>query len=529
MRTRFWPFAVIALLVLSLFAGCGRGESDNQKLVAVGQLLDSGRVDSACVLFEGVRVSRLQEAKDSAFYYLLKAQADYRAYRPVDSLGGINFSIRHYQAEGSGGKLRLAAAWFYKGVILYTQGNVREGVFCLERSRQIAEKTQDVVLRHKIYEQFTVVNAEAGDFRAALRYAKLSIRESQRANRTDWLAHTWNNMAFVYSQLGLQDSTAWCLRQNMELLPKLPEKSRPFVMANLGAFLMQTDTAMARKYLEQSLRIMPTSAAYDNLATLSAQRGDTATASEMWRKALAIATDAPTQTYVLRSLLRYRTSAADWRGAAETAQRLLELADSVERVRPENNVKAVQVEFERMVMSHEYERKVTIALVVIVTLVLLTIIGMLYSWYRSYKARAARAVDQLLIKSYEAQVDNLRRMAGDKTKEIAQLNRKRDQLLEKHHDSLKRGYLRYNEVMRGETTVLWRKHDFESFVEYYSLVDVQFVASLSADYDGLSPKQKFFLIMEHAGKSDAEIQAALGVAEVTMRSIRSRIGKRKKK
>ena len=38
----------------------------------------------------------------------------------------------------------------------------------------------------------------------------------------------------------------------------------------------------------------------------------------------------------------------------------------------------------------------------------------------------------------------------------------------------------------------------------------------------------FFLIMEHMDKSETEIQNALGVAEVTMRSIRSRIGKKHK-
>lgn len=126
------------------------------------------------------------------------------------------------------------------------------------------------------------------------------------------------------------------------------------------------------------------------------------------------------------------------------------------------------------------------------------------------------------------QLNELKRMAGDKTKEIEQLTRKRDLLMEKHRDSLKLGLQRYNEAMAGQTTVLWKKHDFESFASYYSLVDVEYVASLDTEYDGLSPKQKFFLIMEHMDKSETEIQNALGVAEVTMRSIRSRIGKKHK-
>lgn len=527
MKTSIRPFLYLSLL-LPLLAGCGGGEADNKRLKSVEELLDSGRVDTTCVELDGIRSGDLRNGSDSAYYFLLKAQADYRAYRPVGSLSGIDFSIRHYENGGNGTKLRLSASLFYKSALLYSQGKVREGVVCLERARQIADQTQDAVLRHKIYEQFTVVNEQAGDFRSALHYGKLSIDESKRAYRNDWLAHTYNNMAFVYNQLNLQDSAAWCLKQSMELLPKIPEKNRPFIMANLGSFLLQTDTVMARKYLEESLKIMPTSAAYANLGTLSAQHGDTAQATQMWKKALDTAPDTQTEVAILRSILAYREKLGEWQGATMAAKRLLQLADSVERVRPENNVKAIQAEFERMTLSHNYERKVTAALVAIVVLTLLVIIAILYSWYKNYKGRAARAVDQLLIKSYETQVDELRRMAGDKTKEIEQLNRKRDLLMEKHRDSLKKGLQRYNESMAGRTTALWRKHDFESFIEYYSLVDVQFVASLETDYDGLSPKQKYFLILEHVGKSDAEIQNTLGVAEVTMRSIRSRIGKKRR-
>lgn len=429
MKPRLLPFLYSLLLLAGLLTACNPSGKDNQQLASVEQLLDSGRVDTACAVLDGVRLNRLTTPADSAYYYLLKTQADYRTNHPLVSLDDIEYSIRYYEGKESE-KLRLSAAW--------------------------------------------------------------------------------------------------CLRQSMELLPNIAEKNRPFIMNNLGSFLMETDTAMARKYLEESLEITPTSPAYACLGTLAAMRGDTARATKMWHEALIIAPDTPSEELVLKAIMEFRSEQGEWREATMTAKRLLQLSDSVSRARPENNVRAVQSEFEQMRISHNYERMVTIAIIVIVVLVLLTIIATLYSWYRNYKGRAARAVDQLLIKSYETQLNELKRMAGDKTKEIEQLTRKRDLLMEKHRDSLKLGLQRYNEAMAGQTTVLWKKHDFESFASYYSLVDVEFVASLDADYDGLSPKQKFFLIMEHMEKSETEIQNALGVAEVTMRSIRSRIGKKHK-
>ena len=411
MKPRLLPFLYSLLLLAGLLTACNPSGKDNQQLASVEQLLDSGRVDTACAVLDGVRLNRLTTPADSAYYYLLKTQADYRTNHPLVSLDDIEYSIRYYEGKGSE-KLRLSASLFYKSAILYTHGSFKEGVLCLERARTIADQTQDAVLRHKVYEQLTLVNEEAGDFRTALRFSQKSIAESKQAKRLDWLAHTYNNMAFIYSQLGLQDSTAWCLRQSMELLPNIAEKNRPFIMNNLGSFLMETDTAMARKYLEESLEITPTSPAYACLGTLAAMRGDTARATKMWHEALIIAPDTPSEELVLKAIMEFRSEQGEWREATMTAKRLLQLSDSVSRARPENNVRAVQSEFEQMRISHNYERMVTIAIIVIVVLVLLTIIATLYSWYRNYKGRAARAVDQLLIKSWETVMREVWRWGG---------------------------------------------------------------------------------------------------------------------
>lgn len=57
---------------------------------------------------------------------------------------------------------------------------------------------------------------------------------------------------------------------------------------------------------------------------------------------------------------------------------------------------------------------------------------------------------------------------------------------------------------------------------------MEFVDKLETSYDEISPKYKFFLILEHIGKTDKEIMAIMCVADVTIRSIRSRVNKKKK-
>lgn len=135
----------------------------------------------------------------------------------------------------------------------------------------------------------------------------------------------------------------------------------------------------------------------------------------------------------------------------------------------------------------------------------------------------------MLISNYERQVADLERQGQDNRKEIEAINRRKEKLLDRHRDTLNRGYQLFSDVTeRGKTTVLWKKHDFEIVIEYYRLTDVEFVDKLETAYDEISPKYKFFLILEHIGKTDKEIMAAMCIADVTVRSIRSRVNKKKK-
>ena len=139
----------------------------------------------------------------------------------------------------------------------------------------------------------------------------------------------------------------------------------------------------------------------------------------------------------------------------------------------------------------------------------------------------AVALDQLRIKDFECQIADFERQGQAKEKEIEELYRKRKNFLEKHRENLSEGHKLYIDVMEGKTIALWRKKEFENFIEYYRLINMSYVDALEVEYDSLSPKNQFFLIMEHIGKSDKEIMRIMGLADGSIRSIRSRINKRR--
>ena len=112
-------------------------------------------------------------------------------------------------------------------------------------------------------------------------------------------------------------------------------------------------------------------------------------------------------------------------------------------------------------------------------------------------------------------------------KEVARLNKKIDELQNRHAGILAHGKILYEAVSEGSTTVTWGKNDFADFIEYYKLKDLPYVNELETEYNHLSAKYMFFAILEHEGRSDDEIMRILGISDSTMRSTRSRINNKR--
>ena len=195
--------------------------------------------------------------------------------------------------------------------------------------------------------------------------------------------------------------------------------------------------------------------------------------------------------------------------------------------RRENDVKIIQADFDNMKARQEYERRVMLGLVLVVVLSLFGVIVVLYLRYKTFRNKAAIARDQMLIKNYELRLAELQQQGKDKEREIEDIKRRKQKLIDRHRDVLNNGYRLFADISSGKTTVLWDKADFESFVEYYRLIDAEYVDFIDNGYDGLSMKSKFFLILEHMGRNSAEIMQIMGIADSTVRSIRSRINKRR--
>ncbi len=518
---------IIASIACLALVACNSGNGRTGKLAGIDRLLKDGAVDSAYAEICGIGKDDICNTADSAFFFLLQTEAAYRLYKPEPPMKCIDFAIRHY-SKGNRDKEKLARAYFYKGSILYNRNNVKDGLEFIKNAEFIADKTKNHELKHKIYEALVVINEEAGEDNTAMKYARRSVNEAKVADKKNWLAHAYNNMAVIYGRLDKQDSSEFYLKKSMALLKAIPEKDRLFIINNVGVYLLQHDKEKAKRYFKQILETAPFGEAYENLASIYADEGNDSLAEVMWNKAVA---QGSTQVKegVLRTMFGWQKERSDFAAAAATAERLMALKDSIAKTRNGNDVKTIQTEFDSIKSKQEYERNIALFIALLVITALSASIAILHFRYKQYKTKAVMAHDQMLIKSYEAQIAELQRLDEDKEKEIEAIRRRKEKLLDKHRNTLNHGYQLFSEIQNGKSTVLWKKNDFENVIEYYRLVDIEFIDTLDNSYEDLSPKYKFFMILSHEGKTDSEIMSIMGVAEVSLRSIRSRINKKKKK
>jgi len=80
----------------------------------------------------------------------------------------------------------------------------------------------------------------------------------------------------------------------------------------------------------------------------------------------------------------------------------------------------------------------------------------------------------------------------------------------------------YEQVMNGGTIVSWVKQDYNNFFDYYSLIDMPFMAHMEKDYDNLSIRSMIYLVLCNLGKTEDEIKNIFGISGSAIRSIKSR-------
>ena len=507
-----------------MMMGCGK-DRVSERLIQIDNLLNADKVDSAKILLGSIPMSDLQSKKDSAFYYLMQTEIQYRKWIPAQSDSAINYSVSYYQ--GSSDKEKLARAYYYKGVAILENKEFTEAIYMVKRAEKLADKTDNLLLQHKIYETLSHYNSSAYEKNLALRYAKKAYQVSKELNDKNRQAIALIYMAGDYHSLGRMDSLAICIQECLPLTNFITDRDKAYLYTRMGELYTDSEPEMAKKYLLKAETIHPQLWTYVALSNIYMKENDIEKAQKIWKKAQQMAGSLTAMIKVLSAMRHQCMEQEDYRQANALADSIIQKQDLLYSQREQAKIGEIQAKYDKEAAERDIKEQVMgwgLALLVMVVVI--------FSWlsYRSYKGMRAKkelAETKVQLEAYTRKAEELEKSDKTNTKEIGELHKKINELHHRHAGILAKGKLLYEDIAEGGTTVHWGKDDFINYLEYYKLKDLPFVNEMETNYNHLSPKYIFFAVLEHEGHDDEDIQHIMGISESTLRSTRSRINSKK--
>ena len=534
----------IAMLALTCCRNADRAIL--QQLAAVDTLLTHELVDSALHEIERIDTVAMSDG-NRAYYDLLRVQAMWKAYVPVESDTLLNFSQAYFEASGQ--QSLLARTYYYKGVIEKEQAQVNTAVENLKRAERLAEASGDKLLQSKVYNSLEDINFSAGEYAKALEYARKAVECCSMLDNPKLLLGDYEALAVAYHHVGKPDSALYYFERCLPLTAYVRKEEQAHVMANLGVYYKNLGGYQkAEELLQRSVEIEPHGFAYRSLASLYADRGDYERAETYYHKALALAERIDTRISTLQGLRELKMLTGDYRSANAVAGDIAMLKDSLENTRKTEGVARQQQAIDDRQTRADMDASMRKAWYYSMALMVLLLLFAAYYFHRRRQddvrmgnlqqqmTENAKDIEAARIEAEEVEgkMTELRkdhRKAKDQIynmqQRMEQMQEKQDATIEKmrtdYAQQLSHGRVLHEALLAGGSTKLWHKQDFLDFESYYCMRDIPFSIELEEGSKTLSPQQRCCLILSHMGKSDEEIRKIMGMSEGAWRTMLSRI------
>ena len=513
------------ILASIIMMGC-KGGNVTEQLEQIDSLLVHDKVDSALARLSELRITNSNQA-DSAYFILLRTEARNRLMTLTQEDSLIDYSVNYYEKTLDDEK--KARAYYYKGVTSYYLTNNLAASFLLaKQAEEFAEKTENQLLKHKIYEILAYYNSRAYENKLSLSYDKKALQIAKKLNDKNRQAIAFIGMAGSYHSLGNIDSLAICIQECLPLVDYIRNSDKAYLYTRIGEFYAESEPEMAKKYLQKAIDIYPQLYTYLCLSNIYLKEHNVEEAQKLWSKALQMNESTKGKIDILKAMRQQSMEQKDFMQANALADSILKMQERFYEGQREDQIAEIQAKYDKETAVRDLREKyMTWGLgLLALTTIIVTFLG--YKSRQGMKAKKELAESKIQLDAYTKKASELERSGKASATEINKLHEKINELTNRHSGILAKGKELYDAIETGETTVHWSKDDFINYLEYYKMKDLPFVNEMETDYNHLSPKYIFFAILEHEGKSDEDILRIMGISESTLRSTRSRINSKKR-
>ncbi|MGI6224227.1 MAG: tetratricopeptide repeat protein [Prevotella sp.] len=515
---KYLPLYIFVILAMM---SCDR--SNSTQLAVVDSLLYAQNPEEAEHRWQKIDTAKLNQ-EEKMHYRLLGEEI--RSGQHQTSLQTENaHEIVEYYSQ-SGNDEMLTRAYLQLAIRQQAVDSAEAAINSLKQAEQLANKNKNVRMSSEVMYNLSKVNAMSGNFNMAMKYAKSLYQGALRRRDSSDIAMSCNMLACIFDMENNTDSAFSYMKKLERYVDHGTPTFRAFYLANLGILYMrQHQDSLARTFLKRSINITPIADAYSSLAVIYAREGNMEQADSLWR--IALNTDKLYYKITfLQTMFTQYYSIGKYKEACDISSQLIPLKDTLTMKQQTARIQELQQKYDQQIIRHKMIRNLYIAVFVIFLLVVIGICYVLYTRNKQQKASEIISNSQSLIDNYTRQIKDLQHNGQTAEQKVEELKNRINVLQKKQTGILANGRELYDEIVNGGKTLLWKKEDFTNFIEYYKVVNLQFVQSLETEYDNLSSTHKFFMILSDMGKTDEEIQQIMGLSYGAFRTTKYRIKKK---
>ena len=508
-------FHILILITVSLSmtvpASCTGGY--DRDLMEAERLLRHEMADSAMAILDRSEPEKMN-SNDYACYILLLAQASFKQGHSYASDSLLYETARYFVKNGD--KDRQCLATLYAGMIRFSNNDLEGAAIRLKQAEHLLEYITDKYMHNKVYAALTALNYAVANDSLGLMYARKELASAIAMRDNVQLSFAYNHLACLYSRLGNRDSLMHYISAVEPLIPYMPRYARVQNLSNVGFYYqMLGDSVKGEEYIRQSYKTEPIVANSNLLAKIYFNRGDTASAMNIWRNALAAA-DAAGEAELRGAMARILYEAGKYKESGDNSTRADFLNDSLQLERKARKANVLQLDYDHRMSMEKARRNSRVAVAVLICVILgaAAIIIVIIAG-----SRHADAVKE----DYKNRIDDLETDSSRLKKDMSRLKKELVDIEESKTRKAARGKELFDCLNAGGNIQLWTKADFDSFFSYYDIVDPDFRKRASATYRSLSRGNRLLLILSEMSFDNDSVCRIMGISPGSLRSARSRL------
>jgi len=499
---------------------------DSADLNRIDSLLSAEEYDSAYHEVLKINPQEIVNPEDKAHYNLLLTRTCVLTENQTPSDSLIDFSISFYEKVGD--KEHLCDAYYYKAEVYVNKGEYEQAIKLCKNAEDLANQTGNKHLLFKVFDCIAYINGICGNYDLELLYARKSLEYASKTEKMSWVTSSYCRICEAYQILEKTDSAISYADKVLENLDVVVKEKLPYFLNTIGYAYIEKNPEKAKELFEKSLSYKPLTRTLENLAWVCHLEGNENKAYEYWKQALLVDDNVP-KANVLHNILQYDLEHHNIDGACERLYSIVSIKDSLNNVLKDRSIQRIQQEFDEKATQEKHDQEVLRWVVAAMALVIIILLLLGYIQYRRHKARMLLAEHQMLIANYQSEINMLKSNREGTEQQIAELNKKINDLIEQDSPRLYHGKMLYDQIVENGTTVTWTKEDYHCFVDFYKAKDFASYSKIVRKHHPKTVHNTLFLILYEIGKDDKDVRHIMGITQEAIRSTRFRINKNARK